>query len=207
MRNLIVFLLITVFVSGASAQWESSEGVFFASGLSMPVSPSAFKDNWKKDLAFELGYENFVNEHVIVRMGFAYQNLDLDRDKILEDSGGSDIEGFVLTGGGAEIATLMIDAKLKVNIEADKLQPYAIAGGGLYRFKPSTVRYTYLDTPIFEIPGTTETKISAQAGFGFEYYTGKRFNIFFEGRYVIGFTEGERTKHFPVVAGIKYLLK
>jgi hypothetical protein len=73
---------------------------------------------------------------------------------------------------------------LIVTDRSAKLQPFALAGLGMYRvsvsgqgYDPYTIVHTY---PI----SVTETKPGWQAGVGFSYPIGRRSRIFLEARYM-----------------------
>ena len=204
MRKIIfnIFLLLVTAVN-VFAQEPNKVELYGNSGISFPAGPDEFSDYWKMgfNLGGGIGYPLTPN---FVLIGyFDFNSFKFDDDAFLEDYGlgGS---GLSVSGGEASVITLSGNLKINLQTSSSQARPYLIGGIGLFKLSVSDMTIYDRFGGFAKTEGDSETAFSVLLGAGIDFAVGERMDLFFEGKYAIGFTEDESTQVLPIKLGLKF---
>lgn len=186
-------------------------GVLYAEGgfelyvngaLGLPMSPEVFSDYWKTSiLNFGGGFGYSFSPVVSTNVYFDYGNFGFDGEKFAHDLG---VGGMIsVDGGNASVMT--VTANIKAAVPSGTVRPYFWGGGGLYMLSidDATVSGGGMVIPA---EGSSENALGINFGAGVEFTVVKTTSVFVDGRYILGFTEGESTGTLPIRLGVKVVL-
>lgn len=165
MKRLLLFLgVLTAFVFTAVP--ATAQTLYVHGGAGFPSS-SAFNDFYKAGFNAGIGVGLPITSQLegVVRGSY---------DRFENDLGG--IGAFSSYSG-------TLNLKLNGPTMNNRVQPYALGGGGIFRLG---------------VEESFETELGAQFGAGLSVRTSPRINLMIEPNYVLVFNEGENTQYFPV---------
>ena len=205
-KALLVSAMVLLFAAGGFAQ-EMKPAIYIGGGLSMPMSPDIFKDNWKMGFhgGAGVGFQVHPMFEIIGRAHYNMFSMDLDEYiKTLAEAAGATIDG-----GSYKALEVMADVKFLIPIapegEDAPFQPFLLGGVGIVNQSISDVDVT-TETETYTITVESQTDLAFGFGAGFEYMASPKASIFVEGKYTMIQTEGETTAYVPIRVGLKYLL-
>lgn len=167
---------------------------FFNGGLSFPSGPSEFSDYWRTGFSLGAGLAVPVHPNVALTAYLDFNRFAFDVDKF---------SGVYMSGG--EVSILTLSGNVKVNLEPRPapVRPYFSGGMGLFSLSVGDMivvgPYGWVT-----VPGDSEAALAILLGGGIDFAIGDRIDLFAEGRYAIGFTEGGNTQMIPVALGIRF---
>lgn len=202
---LLVFLFILFCGSAAHAQYEKRPAFFLSGGAAIPRAPDWFGDQWKMGFNGGCGVEYVLMPHVAVTGSFAYHRFRFDEEGFLSEVeiGGPPGVEVRIKGDPVIIYTVTAGAKVYLFRIGSYVSPYASAGMGYFYFSSGGVEFFVND--IF-YPNPVANK-RAESGFAMYLGVGVDVNVveniffFIEPEFLIGYTEHENTRLFPVKAG------
>ncbi|MGD9379556.1 MAG: outer membrane beta-barrel protein [candidate division WOR-3 bacterium] len=199
--NTVVVMFSMVAICGMLYAGGGFE-LYVNGALGLPMSPEVFSDYWKTSiLNFGGGFGYSFSPVVSTNVYFDYGNFGFDGEKFAHDLG---VGGMIsVDGGNASVMT--VTANIKAAVPTGVLRPYFCGGGGLYMLSidDATVSGGGMVIPA---EGDSENALGINFGAGFEFAVAKTVSIFLDGRYVLGFTEGESTGTLPIRLGAKVIL-
>lgn len=80
---------------------------------------------------------------------------------------------------------------------------YFVAGLGFYRLSVSDLDIRQ-GSDVGTVTVEAENALGLNGGVGVDIAVGDNVNMFVEGQYVVGFTEGDSTGHIPVRVGLLF---
>ncbi|MFI5249086.1 MAG: outer membrane beta-barrel protein [Gemmatimonadales bacterium] len=121
------------------------------------------------------------------------------------------VSGFTAS---SNITHLAIDALYDVVIPNSLLQPYALAGFGIYNVSEDIAALCGTDAVgnpvICNTDNGSSTGVGINLGGGLRYLLGRGAQAYFEARYTLAFTgpgELSESPYFPFQFGVRYLLR
>ena len=201
-RITLLVIVIVLFSSMLFAGNQQKVGLYFNGALGLPMNPNEFSDYWKTsflNFGAGLGYafSPILSSNVYFDLGiFAF-----DGDKIAHEAG---LGGVIsIDGGSASIMTIF--ANIKAAVSTGTVRPYFFGGGGLFLLSvdDATVSGGGMVIPL---EGASETAVGINFGAGTYFVVAKQLDLFLDGRYVLGFTEGESTGTLPIRLGVRVKL-
>jgi hypothetical protein len=195
---LLVVVLGSMLFAGNVGKYE-----FYLNGaIGLPMLPEEFSDYWKTSvLNFGVGFGYPITPIFSSTIYFDYGNFGFDGDKFAHDN---DLSG-VISVDGLNASIITITANFKAAVPTGTVRPYLSGGGGFFFLSlgDGSVSGGGLVVPI---EGDSEDAFGINVGAGIEFAAAKTVNIFLDGRYVLGFTEGESTGVLPIKLGVKVIL-
>ena len=196
-KALLVLGVLVLFAISASAQMPSKPFSLYAGGgMTMPMSPDAFKDMQKTGYhgMVGIGFNAMPALQVIGKIEYHAMAADNSIYSLMLSTAENDIKGGTFT-------PLMFgaDARYAFSLPAAPIAPFVIAGAGMARLSYSDVEWTG-GTMSFD----SESKMYWNVGGGFEFKAGPAASLFVEARYVSIATDGEATSMLPISLGIKF---
>lgn len=163
-RQLLFLSALTAFLLAAAP--ATAQTLYVHGGAGFPSS-SAFNDFYKPGFNAGIGVGLPITSRVegVVRGSY---------DRFSNDLGGS---------GAFSSYSGTLNLKLNGAMMNNRVQPYALGGGGIFRLG---------------IEENFETELGVQFGAGLGVRTSPRINLMIEPNYVLVFNEGENTQYFPV---------
>lgn len=166
------------------------------------LPPDEFSDYWK------VGFVNFgggVGYSIIPAVSavayFDWNNFSFDGDKFAHDAGAG---GMVsIEGGNASI--MLISGNIKAQVPTGAVRPYFNGGAGLFLLSIDDVSVSGGGI-VVDVEGDSENAFSINFGGGLDFTVAENVALFADGRYIIGFTEGESTSTFPIRVGVNFKL-
>jgi opacity protein-like surface antigen len=199
--NIAVVMLAIVAVCGLLNAGDGFE-LCVNGALGLPMSPEVFSDYWKTSiLNFGGGLGYSFSPVFSSNIYFDYGNFGFDGEKFAHDLG---VGGMIsVDGGNASVMT--VTANIKAAVPTGAVRPYFCGGGGLYILSIDDASVSG-GGMVIPVNGSSENALGINFGAGFELAVAKTVNIFLDGRYVLGFTEGESTGTLPIRLGVKVML-
>ena len=179
MKKLVIVAMALV-VAGSSLAWgqdtaaKVKKGSIYAGlGMSMPMSPDFFSDNYGSGFSFGGG------------LGYKFTPM-------IEGVALLDYTSFSADGGGSDLTTMDIMGLVKFIFgtanTASKLKPYLQVGIGM----------TSIDGG-----GGSESDMALAGGGGLEIWVNPKFAIFGDVKYVTVSADPESVAYIPIRAGVK----
>lgn len=200
-RLVILLSFVVMLTQSAFAQGEAIKPSYYLNtGFSVPSSPEEFSDYWKMGFSLGAGIGYPLSPIMLMQGSLDYSRFPFDDDRFLRDSGYSGY-GFSISGGSATIITVSADLKARPSGGTSSIVPYVVGGFSYFRLATSNMTISYQGQSQ-TLDGESDDALGLAFGAGIEYAIGPKMSLFAEGRYGVGFTEGESTQHFPVKLGI-----
>jgi len=204
-----IFILLAFLSSLAYTQVKKAE-IFINGGISLPLTPTEFKDYWSLGYNFGGGANYIITPNIGVGASVGYSSMAFNEEGFLTDFGFGGIPGVEITVNGADVSILMATANFKYSfVPRGAVSPYVLVGVGLFNISAEdiTVTVDYLGETYTETePGPSESAFGLQGGVGVDIPVSPTVSIFLEVDYGMGFTEGESTGYLPVKGGILFML-
>ncbi len=194
---LLTFALLMFAVTPASA---NDFRYLFNAGVSYPLAPGAFNDNWQIGFNLGLGLERRIDGPWYWQISFDYNNFGIEEEQYTKWAGYYE-PGLSVDGGTTSIIVVGANLKRMMTRARSGEAPYLIGGVGLYRFQLADGYFATRDTSI-NIVSYSENSVGANIGAGVDVRIGARTSFYLEARYFIGFTSDEATQHVPFRVGI-----
>lgn len=202
MKRIVLCLVLCAFAGSAQAQGTRKLTVNFGLGPAFPISPEGFTDLWNAGPTVGTGISYALTPVLAAMVILDFGMFTLNENKALRQS------GFTIGDiAGGRITILSGTANLKATVlpDATGIRPYVFGGVGIYRMSVGDAGLRFNGEPYdigFVVP-ESETTQMLQVGLGLDIPAGGKVELFIEGRYVIGFTEGDSRTTIPVRFGIK----
>ncbi len=163
-RQLLLLGALTAFLFAAAP--ATAQTLYVHGGAGFPSS-SAFNDFYKTGFNAGIGVGLPITSQIegVVRGSY---------DRFGNDLGGS---------GAFSSYSGTLNLKLNGSMTNNRIHPYALAGGGIFRLG---------------VEENFDTELGAQFGAGLGVRTSPRITLMIEPNYVLVFNEGENTQYFPV---------
>ncbi|MCI0706204.1 MAG: porin family protein [Ignavibacteriae bacterium] len=184
-------------------QPERRIDLFFHAGTAFPSDPSDFPDYWDMGFAFGGGVGYSFSEAFSLSGSIDYSMFPLDEEEFLKILAAFGVPPDAsISGGGISIFTVMANAKAVFNSTPNSVTPYVTTGIGFFNMSLGDITVTYQGQS-----GTGEVN-EARSAFSFIIGAGVEIplgapTLFIEGKYCLGFTEGDNTGFIPIRAGVK----
>jgi hypothetical protein len=172
----------------------------FNTGVSYPLAPKVFSENWKIGFNLGIGIERQLSGPWSGQLYFDYNNFEIGDEQFTKFLGFNE-PGLSINGGTASILAVSANVKYLMGRARSGEAPYLIGGFGLYRFTVGDGSFATTDTTVI-ILSSYENTIGSNIGVGIDVRIGARTSFYIEGRYFLGFTNGNSTHHIPLRVGI-----
>ena len=193
-KFILCAVLLVSFASWASAQAPVPFSVYGGGLLSIPNSPSDFKDSYKNGyhLMGGIGMKTLPMTQLVGKVEYHHFGADYAPSSGLADGG----ENILLFGA---------DLRFAVGAPAAPFKPFIFAGGGLanVRYSPFTGTDP-LATAVANaaLPGD-QSKFYYNIGGGLEFKFAPMVNLFVQARYVSVSTDYQKTSFIPITVGLR----
>ncbi len=190
MTTIVLVAAWTSVALGQDTEAKAKKGSLYAGvGVGLPMSPSAFSDNWGTGFGGGAGLGYLFTPMVEGVALFDYGTYSIDA------------AGAAISGGDVITTEFIADVKFIFNTAntASKFRPYLVVGVGMASVKISEA--TSGGTVIS--PETSESAIALRGGAGTEIWVSPKVAIFADFKYTTVSTEGESTAYLPIRAGAK----
>ena len=171
-------------------------------GLTIPMQPEAFRDYWNPGLRIGGGGGVCLFERLSLVAEATYNRCTVDKKKVLTDAGLL-YTPVQLSGGTGNILTITGGANAYALPSSFPAAPYIAFRAGYTRQNIDDVIVSVPGQGSVTIYGGSEGGFQMYFGLGINFSTGPYMDLFVEGRYGIGFLEGDNTGYVPVTAGLK----
>jgi opacity protein-like surface antigen len=186
MRKLGLLFLIFAWVIAVQAQGKND--VYVGAGLSLPLNPQSFSDQWNMGYNGGIGYGFGLTHAFSVIGSLEYNYFTIDKKKNAD-----------ITGGSVSIVTISGNVKCKPVSGSNPISPYLLGGLGFFYLSTSNeaVGKTLIKS------GDSESAILILLGAGFDFHINNTDNVFIEAKYGVGFAKKENTTYLPVRIGLR----
>jgi opacity protein-like surface antigen len=200
MKKLFLALAVLVaFASLAGAQVPTPFSLYAGGAVSMPQSPSAFKD------AFKSGYHGSVGFGWKLMPSFqAVAKAELHSFGLDFTETGLATSNPNLTGGSNRVFMFGVDGRFSVGVPAAPLKPFVLAGVGLAKVDQTDFSGDPLATSLNSLMPESQSKMYWNIGAGIELKGTPLFGLFAQVRYVSIATDGESQSFIPITLGLKF---
>jgi opacity protein-like surface antigen len=207
MKRLSLILLVLAFV-GTAGRAEMKFSLGAQAGASFSSFPKAIKDFYGTGFGGGVHGDLKVLDFLTTRLSFDYFSFASDKDKVIAayvaDNPGTQASDFSFEGANVGIFSIYADALGKIPT-GSTVTPYGLVGLGLNFVSTSEGKVTYQNTP----QPQANVKSSSETDFGMNFGAGVEFalssvTLFFEGRYVLIFSENESSSHIPLMVGVNF---
>jgi opacity protein-like surface antigen len=208
MRKISFVMLLILGISFfARTQVIEGANVYFSGGLSVPYKPSIFSDHWKSgfNVGFGIGFP--LSSNITLVLNYDHNVIPINEPEMV---GAAGLNGNNLNsrgeGGTTSILTATASMKFIPFATQENISPYIIGGIGYLFLTRSDFAIFYTDTSGFHTiiaESESEPAFTGSIGAGVDILGGKNSAVFFEIRYVLGFTTREHTGYFPMKVGIR----
>lgn len=197
MKKVLAILAILLTLGVAASAQVSSPVSFYAGGaMSFPTAPDAFKNSFKNGYHGLVGLGFHANPLMEFVAKVEYHTFKFNFDAAnTEYSGGTN---KVLMFGG--------DLKFNPSVPGLPVSPYILGGLGMANIKqtefsgPASLTLSLLN----EVVAQDQTKLYWNIGGGANLFSGPKFSIFAQARYVSIATDNEASSFIPVTVGLKF---
>lgn len=202
-------MLASLFTGAAFAQSEERPvTVSVAGGLTTVVGHNAGRLDHGGDFQVSGGY--FLNRNFGITGALQFSNLGIT---------GSELARLNEPNGTARAYTLTIDPTVRFSLSR-RMTGYILGGGGYLRrtvefTQPALAQTLIFDpwwgyfgpalVPVNQVLGSVTSNAGAlDAGAGINLPVGSGMKVFFETRYVHGFTRHSNTSLVPIIFGVRW---
>lgn len=199
LATVIMIVILSGVLNAASA---NKVELYFNGALAFPLEPDEFSDYWKTSvLNLGGGIGHKIIPAISANVYFDWCNFGFDGEKFARDVGvGGEVS---ISGLDASVMTIM--GNLKAVVPSGQIRPYFWGGLGLFILSIDD-GYVSVDDFVIPVEGESENAFGINFGAGIEVTVAKTLDLFFDGRFVLGFTDVESTSILPLRAGIKVKL-
>lgn len=193
---------LLIFMSSPSyAAYGTKAEFYYNAGYSLSIAPDTFSTFWDNgiNLGGGIGY-SFLSRIALIAY-FDYTSFPLN-EKVVADEFGPGISETDVRGESAKILHFTGNVKLNPLLNPSTLSPFLSGGIGVLRFSSEAVDASG-PGPSERIAERSSTGFAVNIGAGLDILIPGPLDFFLEGRYIIGFTEGESTSYVPFRGGIK----
>ena len=206
MKKCFPFFILSLFLLNFSfAQDAKKIQIYLSGGVSIPASPSEFKDFWSLGFNGGGGVGYIFSPIFSANVYFDYNSMTLNEDKFLEELGATSM-GLSIDGGAVNIITVMVNVKTTLIAKPQSVSPYLKAGLGLLSLSATDVTFSYMGESFTQEVDVSEEAFGVLFGGGIDFPVSLNVLIFVEGNYGIGFTEDESTGYITIKGGVIILL-
>jgi len=200
-KGILGFGILILFANDSYAVYGTKTEFYYGAGLSLPAGPDTFKTFWDKgiNLGGGIGY-SFLSRIALIAY-FDYTSFPLDKKAVIQEFDLNITESEV-EGESAKILHLSGNLKLSPFLNPKTFSPFVSGGIGILKYSSEVVRTPVTGTAE-RIGERSSTGFSTNLGAGLDILIPGPLDIFLEGRYIIGFTEGESTSYIPLRGGLK----
>lgn len=210
MRVLPVFVAAQLLSGGLAGDAEAQQKpvYFVTAGIAAPAS-SSLSELWFPGIGLGAGVEYFIHPSVAVQGRLGYARFAFDEGKFKAEN---DALGVVANTNGGEkhLLSAYVSLKYTKTIDSDDVDvravPYGVCGLGILSYSEVAIDVFEIGGQVFHVDGLSATGFAVNAGAGIDIRLTDRVHLFFEGRFEVGFTKGERgsTQLFPARVGISF---
>jgi hypothetical protein len=201
-KILATVIMIAILSSGLNAASANKVELYFSGALAFPLEPDEFSDHWKTSvLNLGGGIGHKIIPAISANVYFDWCNFGFDGPQFARDMGvGGEVS---ISGLDASVMTIM--GNVKAVVPSGILRPYFWGGLGLFilSIDDGTVS---IDDFVIPLEGDSENALGINFGAGIEVTVAKTVDLFFDGRFVLGFTDVESTSILPLRVGVKVKL-
>ncbi len=206
-RYLTIVLLLGVFATETPVyaqfqpqyqpQEKPSVAVYVDGGLTNPVGPDSFNNSWNIGYNMGAGVAFRLNERLMLRPRFSYNNFSLDGSSIADSI---EVSQSVLDNG--KYSTLAASLELLVELEYNPfvLKPFFIIGGGYFRGDASSLEDLTDDVDL-GVRSLGEGRLALRGGVGLRAPINDYLSAFGEAKIITGFTGNFGVMYAPISLG------
>lgn len=203
-RLLILALAFGAFFASASPGQDQKQRYFFVGGgMSFPLYPQNFSDNWK--LGYGIGGGLMTSLSPILQLGIEaeYNNFALDHDRFsFYDTSG---QRYRSTGGSAGIFFVSPVLKLMFSRARDGPSAFALLRIGFHHESTSDLTISG-SSNTYTLSGTSHSALSMGVGIGLDIPINEGIGIILRAEFVNAFTDVQSTQYLPLRGGFRFSL-
>lgn len=204
MKKLILvalFVFASATLSSAQVSVPSPFSLYASGAISVPTSPSTFKEIYKTGLhgSIGVGFKLAPNFQAIGKI--EYHQFKLDGDGFADATG---ITG--VTDGTNRMLMFGVDGRFSLGLPAAPIKPFILGGIGIARL--SQTEYSGTNTlatsTLNSFLPASQSKVYFNIGGGADLASGPAFSLFAQIRYVSIATSDGSSAFIPISLGIKF---
>jgi len=204
MRSMMTSLILSVLLSSAlPGQEQKQRYLFVGGGMSLPLYPQNFSNNWKLGYRIAGGLMTSLSQILQLGIEAEYNNFPLDQERVSYYlfSG----QGYRITGGSAGIFFVSPILKLMFSRARDRLSGFVSLRVGYHHESVSDL--TISDgTNSNTSSGTSHSAVSMGVGVGLDIPINEGVGIIFQSELVNAFTDVQSTQYVPFSGGFRFSL-
>ena len=200
MKKLFLALIILIaFGVSASAQVPTPFSLYAGGAISLPQSPSEFKDGFKNGFSGMLGvgWKLMPNLQAVGKVEMHSFAVDFEQQGLATSYPN-------LSGGSNRVWMFGVDGRYSLGLPAAPFKPFALAGIGLAKIDQTDYSGDPLATSLNSSIPNAQSKMSWNIGAGFEFKSTPLFGLFAQVRYVSVATDGGSSNFIPITLGLKF---
>ena len=198
-KTIFALVMLLAVASVASAQVPSPFSLYAGGLISMPQSPSTFKDSFKNGWhgSLGLGWKLMPNFQAVAKAEVHSFGMDFAQTGLATSNPN-------LTGGTNRVMMFGVDGRFGVGVPTAPIKPFALAGIGMAKVDFTEFTGDALATSLNASSPDAQTKMYWNIGAGFELKGSPLFGFFAQIRYVSIATDGEPEKFIPLTLGLRF---
>lgn len=198
-KTCIALVVLMALASAAGAQVPSPFSLYAGGLISMPQSPSTFKDGFKNGWhgTLGLGWKLMPNLQAVAKAEVHSFGMDFEQVGLATSNPN-------LAGGTNRVMMFGVDGRFGVGVPAAPVKPFALAGIGVAKVDFTEFSGDALATSLNAAYPEAQTKMYWNIGAGFELKGTPMFGFFAQIRYVSIATDGEPEKFIPLTLGLRF---
>jgi hypothetical protein len=200
MKKLFLALIILIaFGVSASAQVPTPFSLYAGGAISLPQSPSAFKDGYKSGLSGMVGFgwKLMPNLQAVLKAELHSFKVDFAQQGLATSYP-------ALTGGTNNMWMFGVDGRYSLGLPAAPIKPFLIGGAGLASISQTDFAGDPLATSLNSVLPTSQSKMYWNIGAGVELKGTPLMGLFAQVRYVSVATDGTASNFVPITLGLKF---
>ncbi|MBI5267359.1 MAG: outer membrane beta-barrel protein, partial [candidate division Zixibacteria bacterium] len=192
-------IILIAFGVSASAQIPTPFSLYAGGAVSLPQSPTEFKDSFKSGFhgMVGFGWKLMPNFQAVGKIELHSFGFDFTQ-------GGLATAYPALTGGSTRIWMFGADGRYSLGLPAAPFKPFGLAGIGLAKVDQTDFSGDPLATSFNALIPSSQSKVYWNIGAGFEFKGTPLFGLFAQVRYVSIATEGSASTFVPITVGFKF---
>jgi opacity protein-like surface antigen len=200
MKKLLLALIILVaFAATTSAQVPTPFSLYAGGLISLPQSPSSFKDAYKNGWhgMAGFGWKLAPKFQAVAKIELHSFGVDYEAQNLATTYPN-------LVGGTNRMLMFGLDGRFSLGVPVAPIKPFILGGGGMAHVSQTEFAGDPLATSLNSLMPSAQNKMYWNIGAGFELKGTPLMGLFAQIRYVSVQTEGEASSFIPITLGFKF---
>jgi len=175
----------------------------FTAGMAVPRSPASLRDYWELGFSVSGGMGYKIRPNLEIRGIVRYNHLMLDALRIYDEARVPEWYEIAIRGGGAHIASAMVDVvSYYAGGGRSIVYPYFSGGAGVIHINVDDADLYFKESLLSKTEFVQETVPCLNFGVGFNVFITDYLTMAVEGKYIIGFSDVNDTRFLLLHCGV-----